>query len=153
MKDKRTVIRRLRRLGAVNSFLGRAEVNSLHSVMREGELVEYAISGWYESDRDAKGYGMLVATNQRLIIFDKVFTQIFVEDIPYDMIAEIDYGMGPINGCLSVMARTQKFTFKSIKNHRLLTMARLLEQKNSEYHFPGAQNYGPSRAWDNGFTS
>ena len=149
MTSKQAIVKRLRRLGAVNSFFGRAEVNSLYKILRADELLEYAIFGWYESDRGHKGYGLLAATNQRLLIFDKVFTQYFVEDIPYDMVAEVDHGHGPLNGCLNVVARTQHFCFKSIKNTRLNKMSRLLEQKIQDYHYPGAANYGPSRLWNN----
>lgn len=152
MSDRSTIVRRLHQLGAVNSFLGRAEVFNLHRVLRPQELIEYAICGWYESDRGNKGYGMLVATNQRMLMFDQVFTQRFVEDMPYDMLAEVDHGSGPLSGCLTVVVRTQKFCFKSIKTLRLQRMARLLEQKIQDYHFPGAANYGPSQVW-NGVTA
>ena len=86
------------RLNGAEMWLGKREINELPSILWEDELPERIIQGFY-----AKGNGILVATNKRLVFVDKgMMWGLRVEDFPYDKISSIEYNTGLIFGEITI---------------------------------------------------
>ncbi|HYG59125.1 MAG TPA: PH domain-containing protein [Symbiobacteriaceae bacterium] len=88
----------LKQLPGANIWFSKAEIKELPNILWEDELPERIIAGYY-----AKGNGILVATNKRLVFIDKgLMWGLRVEDFPYDKISTIEYNTGMLLGDLTI---------------------------------------------------
>ena len=71
----------------------RTELHRLPTLMREGEVLEVVVSGIH-----GLGWGILVATNQRVLSVDKGIVTFRVEDIGYDSIKAVNAKTGIVGG-------------------------------------------------------
>ena len=83
---KQELLDQLKSLGKKPPFLARAEFKILPKLLLPGEKVEDLVVGIYVGT-----YALMVSTDSRLIIIDKMPGALVTEDIPYDMIAEVEY--------------------------------------------------------------
>jgi hypothetical protein len=99
------------RLGITKSQLGIPEVKELTRVLFKDETVKAFVIGFYDG-----GYGMLVATDLRLIFLDvMVFGRIKVDDIPYSSIGSIELELGIFFGQISIFTRPRNYKFWWLK--------------------------------------
>lgn len=83
-----------------SKYLGKREINKLPELLWENEEFETLIQGVYND-----GFGILCATNRRLIFIDKkIFFGIKIEDFSYDKISSISYETGLIHGKIKIYA-------------------------------------------------
>ncbi len=101
---------RLRALGASMYVLTRPEVGKLASLLHEDEKIEAFVYGVYSA-----GWGMLVATDRKLIFVDKVFFDLKVDELPYSMISAIDHSFGHYFAKVVVHTRSKDYSFKRIR--------------------------------------
>jgi hypothetical protein len=122
MVHRREIEAQLKSVGVVIKSWGAAEVRELANIAVPGEEIKSLINGWYEN-----GFATLVATNQRLLLIDKKPLYLAVEDLRYDMIAEVDYSAGVLSAQLCVNTVNKRMEFKSIRHRRLRDMAALVQ--------------------------
>ncbi len=115
----------LDKLGVGTFPFCRAELKELPNLMIPGEEVEQIMAGRYNAS-----YAIIVATNFRILIIDKKlgFGLVF-EDIPYDMLAEVEYIRMPFASKLIVFARSKKIEFKAYNAAPVKQFAQYLEQR------------------------
>ena len=138
-----TVDDQLRRTGHRIGIWGRSEVKELCNILLPGEQILDCVNGHY-----LNGFAMLCATNQRIILVDSKPMFLTVEDIRYDMIAEIDYTHRLLDSTVKIFTPTKSLLFTSwniARMRRLATNAqqhvlaiRQFQQANSQSF---AQNY------------
>lgn len=94
-------------LGATKSQLNSPEVKYLPRVLFENETIKAYIIGFYEG-----GYGMLVATNLRLLFVDvMVFGRVKVDDIAYGTVNGTELELGIFFGTVKLVTRAGKYRF------------------------------------------
>ena len=112
MADLKDIEEQIKRSGASKSFLTRREIKSLPGILWEDENVEKIAQGYY-----AKGTGILVATNKRLVFIDKgMIYGLRVEDFPYDKISSIQYETGLMSGKIVIFTSGNKAEIKHVYN-------------------------------------
>ena len=85
-------------LSGAAKFLASKELKALPGILWHDENVEMIVQGLY-----GKGFGILVATNKRVIFVDKgLLFGLRVEDFPYDKISSIQYETGLIYGTMTI---------------------------------------------------
>ena len=143
MSDKATAIdQALRRIGGINRFLRRREINELPSVLWEDELPEMVVTGLYNDSK-----GILVATNQRLLFLDKGFMSFKMEDFSYDKITSIESKTGMLEGEITIYASGNKEEIKSIPKDLTRPFADFLGAKvsrSSKPSLPSSETSSPS---------
>jgi Bacterial PH domain/Short C-terminal domain len=105
------------------------EINELPKILWVDEDVEKAVSGVYES-----GYGLLVATNKRLIFVDKGFSSLRVEDFPYDKITSIHYKTGRFFGDITIFVSGNKATMKNIPKGEVGSFTEYVRARTTAIH-------------------
>lgn len=94
----------------VSRLLSRKEVKELPNILWEDEELEKLVQGRY-----GKGFGILAATNKRLIFVDKGFlVGLRVEDFPYDKITSIQYETGLFFGKVTIFSSGNKAEIDNI---------------------------------------
>ncbi len=102
------------RIDAPSRILGRREINELPNILWEDEVVEKIVQGSY-----AKGIGVLVATNKRLIFVDKgLMGKIRVEDFAYDKISSIQYSTGIVFGKITIFTSGNKADIENVEKQQ-----------------------------------
>src|SRR5690349_14341378 len=86
MVTLKEVEKQLTAIGANNRYWGRAEIIELQHILVPGEQIKAHLTGRYQG-----GFANFVATDQRLLLVDKKLFYLTVEDMRYDMIAEVDF--------------------------------------------------------------
>lgn len=127
MIDPRVVKQQLHRVGADQAFWGRPELAELPKIMIDGEVIEYVRHGHY-----AGGFATLVATNHRLLLVDKKPLFLTVEDIRYDMVAEVDYGHQFVGGTIHIRSFSKDLKFQSFDTKGLRQIAGFVQHKVME---------------------
>lgn len=86
-----------------NFIVNSREIKELPNILWEDENIEKVVSGFYD-----KGWGVLVASNKRIIFVDKGLFGIKVEDFPYDKVTSIQYETGMVWGKITIFASGNK---------------------------------------------
>lgn len=98
----------LRRAGYNFRFWGRAEVRELPNILMADEVIQHCVNGRYQG-----GFALLCVTNHRLLLVDRKLMFLSVEDVRFDMIAELDYTSQFVDGTIHVVTPNRKLTFIS----------------------------------------
>lgn len=134
MVTLRHVEEQLAQLGCKFRFFARAEVRELPHILMPDETILCAINGRY-----ANGGALLVATNHRLLLIDKKPLFLAVEDIRFDMIAEVDFNARLLSSTARIITPTRELTFTSYNQTRLRELvgnlqARIIELRERYIH-------------------
>jgi hypothetical protein len=89
MVSHREVERQLKAIGAEFRFWNKPEIRELKHVLVHGERIMHCVSGRYEA-----GFAILCITDQRVLLIDKKPFYLTLEDVRYDMVAEVDLVIG-----------------------------------------------------------
>lgn len=155
MVDRKVIDAQLQRIGVTIKQWGAAEVRELANIMVPGEQIVSHINGWYEN-----GFATMVATDHRLLLIDKKPLYLAVEDIRYDLIAEVDYSAGVLSAQLCMSTVNKQLRFKSMRHKQLRDLAALVQvqvmrsrQQQQQQSMPIAQQFTQPVADDQGHPS
>lgn len=118
------VEKQLEAIGANSRFWGRAEIVELQHILIPGEQIQSLINGRYQG-----GFATFVTTDQRLLLVDKKIFFLTVEDMRYDMIAEVDFSAQLLSGTIQVCTPTKNLTFTTFKPKPLREVASYIQQR------------------------
>ena len=95
---------------------GRSEARELVNILHDDEEIYDLVNGYYEA-----GFALLVATDSRVMIVDKKpLNYLTVEEVRYDMIAEIDYSHRLLTAHVNIATGNNKMMrFTSLNQKRL----------------------------------
>jgi hypothetical protein len=118
------VERQLNTIGANNRFWGRAEIIELQHILVPGEQIQACLYGRHQG-----GFATFVTTDQRLLLVDKKIFYLTVEDMRYDMIAEVDFSAQLLSGTMRVCTPTKNLSFTTYKPQVLRQVASYIQQR------------------------
>jgi len=122
-KPLRDIQLQLAELGATRSQLKQREVLELPKVLFETEIVKAFVIGFYDG-----GYGMMVATDLRLLFIDVMpFGRVKVDDVPYNMVGSTALQLGMLFGTVTVFARANTYKFWWLKKDNAVDFNDYLE--------------------------
>lgn len=127
MVDPKNIKLQLKRLGVTTPFFGKPEHNELPHIIIEGEEIQHIINGRYSG-----GFATLCATNHRLLLIDKKVFFLNVEDIRYDMIAEVDFGQQMIGATIHIRSFSKDLMFQSFKKPELREITGFIQHRVME---------------------
>lgn len=112
------VRQQLKRIGVNFQFLGHAELDELPHILFDNEQIQHAVRGRYEG-----GFAVLVTTNYRVLLIDKKLFYLTIEDMRYDMIADVEFNHRLVDATvrLGTVNKTLRFTAYSHGKLRLMT--------------------------------
>lgn len=150
MISAKAVSQQLRRVGCNYTLWGRTEVGELASILMDDEQILQAVNGYYDG-----GFALLCTTNYRVLLVDKKPLALTVEDLRYDMIAEVDYGSRIITSVLHIYTplRTLDFTSWSmdrLRNSMNYIQQRVMELRNNDFlstQFANKPTTSPIQTW------
>lgn len=142
MVDVKTVDAHLRAAGCSFRVFGRLEIRELSKVLTPDEVVMQAAFGYYEN-----GFAILAVTNHRLILIDQKPMFLTIEDIRFDMIAEVDFNHRLLDARIRVYTLNKTLIFTSWSHRRLRKLLDYLQQRVMQLrsgHSPiMQQQFGP----------
>lgn len=113
--------------GCTIRYWGRAELRELANILLPGEKVEQCMNGQYEG-----GFAMLAATDLRVLLIDKKPMYLTLEDVRFDMIAEVDYNHNLFNATLRIFTPNQTLRFTGYNQARLRKFFNFVQQRVME---------------------
>ncbi len=131
------VERQLEALGANSKYWGRAEIIELQHILVPEEQIQACVNGRYSG-----GFATFVVTDQRLLVVDKKVFFLTIEDMRYDMIAEVDFSAQLLSGTIKVCTATKTLTFTTYKPKVLRQIASYIQQRVMQVR----QQYTPQQA-------
>lgn len=117
----------LKRIGCNFQFWGRSELKELAHVLFPGEIVEHCVNGTYEG-----GFALLAATDQRVLLIDKKPMYLTLEDVRFDMIAEVDYNHRLINATIFIRTPNKSLRFSAYNHARLRKLFQFVQMRVME---------------------
>lgn len=135
MKSLSEIELQLSKLGVHNRFWNRAEVVELKDVLAHDEQITNAVNGRYDG-----GFCLLVATDRRLLLIDKKIWYLSMEDVRFDMIAELDYCARLLDATLSVRTLNKILRFTSFKKPQLRSLTTYLQERVMELRHQSVQS-------------
>jgi hypothetical protein len=127
MIDLNQVENQLKRVGCNYRFWGRPEIRELQNILVPGEIIAQAANGRYEN-----GFALLVVTNHRLLLVDKKPMFLTLEDIRFDMIAEVDYNSQLLDGTIRVITPNRVLNFTGWNHGRMRAILNYTERRITE---------------------
>jgi hypothetical protein len=121
----------LKRVGCNFRFWGRPEIRELANVLLPDEIIAGCTNGRYEG-----GFALLCVTNLRMLLIDKKPMFLTLEDIRFDMIAEIDFSARLMDSTLRVITPNRMLVFNAWSNHRLRQILNYTQQRVMEIRQP-----------------
>lgn len=131
----------LRNIGFNANVRARQEISLLPKILMPGEIIEKVITGTYVSF-----VSLFVATNKRLLVVDKKFGSLIVEDIPYDMIGEVQYKQTPFKCQMTIYTGSKNLQLNSYHKAKTIAFCEYLEKRMLEERAL-MMNGGHSRTW------
>jgi len=118
---------------------GRSEKRELCHILTKNEKIVGAVNGRYEG-----GFAALVATDQRILLIDKKPLFLSVEDVRYDMIAEIDYSARLFEASVTIMTFNKTLHFRALNKGHLRPLTTYVQQRVMELRQQG-YSYNPDQ--------
>lgn len=117
----------LRYVGCNFRVWGRAEIRELSNVLMADEKIAQAVNGSYEG-----GFAMLVVTSYRVLLIDRKPMLLTIEDIRYDMMAEVDFHNRLMGATVRICTPMRDLVFSSWSNVRLRKCVNYVQQRVME---------------------
>lgn len=127
MVAKESVEAQLKRLGVSLKGWGSGELNELKNILMPHEEITAHSHGWYEN-----GFGTLIATTERLLLIDKKLFHLSIDDVRYDMIAEVTYNARLIDATTRINTMNKTLRFTSMKAARLRALTNYVQARVME---------------------
>jgi len=124
MVTQEDVDEQLKAIGVSFDLWGSTDARELKRILRPGEHVAHALNGYYDG-----GFAVLCVTNLRVLIVDKKPLSLTVEDLRYDMIAEVDYNRRIITANMHIVTPLRTIVFTSWALHRLRESSFYIQQR------------------------
>jgi hypothetical protein len=121
----------LKRIGCNFRFWGRPEIRELTNILLPDEIIAGCTNGRYEG-----GFALLCVTNMRLLLVDRKPMFLTLEDIRFDMVAEIDYSARLFDSTIHVITPNRTLMFKAWSNQRLRKILNYTQQRVMEIRQP-----------------
>lgn len=135
MVDPKVIAKQLKDINFGSSPWNKAEVNELHRIIHEGEVISECVNGMYEG-----GVALLIATELRVLLVDKKpLRYLNVEDFRFDMINEIDFSHRLTSASITISTGGKTLKFKSYNQPRLRHLINLVQQHMSNGKMDQAQ--------------
>lgn len=139
MIKSQIVYDQLKKIGINPRGWGSAAISELPSILMPQETITALVNGWYEN-----GFAALVATNMRLLLVDKKLLHLTIEDVRYDMIAEVDYNAQLFDATIHVTTVNKELKFTSTRQRRLRALCnhvqhRVMEVRHHNMNFAWQQ--------------
>lgn len=129
----------LKDIGCNFRFFGRPEVRELAKILQPSEIIAHAVNGYYEG-----GFALLVVTDQRLLLIDRKPMFLTIEDIRFDMIAEIDFNHRLLNATARIFSMNKSLVFTTWNHARLRLLVDHLQHQVMQFrtgqHIPAVQD-------------
>ncbi len=138
MIDLFKVERQLVSVGFKNKFFGRPEVKELCNILSPNEVIRHAVMGHYQG-----GFAFIVATDGRVLLVDKKVWFLTLEDIRYDMVAEVDFCSRLLDATISVVTFNKTLVFSSWHKQSLRQLSKFVQQRVTEIRHIEAGMYEP----------
>ena len=133
MVSMKQITKQLRKIGCDYAVWGRSEIRELTNILMDDEQIQQAVNGYYDG-----GFALLCVTNYRVLIVDKKPLALTVEDLRYDMIAEVDYSSRVFTSVFHIYTPMRTLIFTSWSISKLRTsmnyiQQRVMELRNNDY--------------------
>lgn len=119
------IIEEIKSIDTVKNVHNKREVKELPNILWENEHIEHIAPGFYSG-----GWGIVVATNERLLIIDKGITgSLKVEDFPYSKINSIQFKTGMLMGEIEIFSSGNKAKIDNIDKKLVRNLAEHVRSK------------------------
>lgn len=122
MVHLQTVEQQLKSIGCNYRFWGRPEIKELAKILQPGEVVAQCTNGWYDG-----GIALLCVTDHRVLLIDRKPMFLTIEDIRFDMIAEIDFNHRLFNANVRIFSTNKTLSFSTWNHERLRRLVDFLQ--------------------------
>ncbi|MBI4100954.1 PH domain-containing protein [Candidatus Microgenomates bacterium] len=112
------------KIGATRRMLGRGEIQELPRILGADETIEKAVEGVYGG-----GFGLLVATNKRLLFIDKKPMECKVEEVPYSPMMNARYDSGLVFGKITIDSAGKKLEIQKVNKRVVRDFVEHVESK------------------------
>lgn len=97
---------------------GRAEVRELRKILKPGEVIVHCAHGYYHG-----GSGLLVATNDRLLLIDKRPFYLNLEELKYHTIRDVSVKRHFLSATIRIRSGYKNLHFRSISDARIVMIS------------------------------
>src|SRR5664279_742728 len=127
MVTARVVEEQLKAIGCNFKIWGRAEIHELENILMPDEIIAQSVNGTYEG-----GFALLCVTQYRVLLIDKKPMLLTVEDLRYDMIAEVDFNTRVLVSTIRIFTPMRNLVFSSWSHYRLRKLVNYIQQRVME---------------------
>lgn len=124
MRTFQAISKELRLLGASKHVISCREARALPKILHRDETILAFLYGVFE----AGAYALMVSTNERVLYINKTPGNLVVDDIPYDMVASVEFSSGLVWGKVKVFSRSRVYVFSFVKKSYVEPFVGVIEE-------------------------
>ena len=124
MVSRKLLANQLNQTGHRFRIFGRTELKQLRRILNPGEIINQCVFGYYQG-----GSGLLVATDERVLLIDKRPFYLYVEDHDYASVSSVDFTSRLLQGVLYFQAGAKRIVFTSVSDARLAKLKSYIQGK------------------------
>jgi hypothetical protein len=124
MKRFSSIQKELAIAGVPKRIFRTQEARALENILDDNENIIGCIQGLY-----SEGFGLVVATNARLLIVNKSFLWTRIEDESYAMVNSVLYKRGVILGKLTLSTRARQYIFTVLVKDPINSFISIIDNK------------------------
>ena len=145
MRSARDVNEQLKRIGVSFQFFGHPELQELPKILFATEELEHVVRGRYDG-----GFAILCSTNQRVLLVDKKPFFLNIDDMRYEMIADVEFNHRMLDATVRLGTVNKTLRFTSYNHTKLRHLTTYVQQqvmafRQGHQHAP-AQQQQPAQA-------
>jgi hypothetical protein len=114
----------LKRIGVNFQFIGRPELRELAHILFDNEQLQHIVRGRYDG-----GFAILVATNQRVLLVDKKPFYLTIDDMRYEMIADVEFNHRMLDATIRLGTMNKTLRFTAYNHVKLRQMTTFIQQQ------------------------
>src|SRR5581483_12281921 len=115
---------KLTKIGVKKTWFSKPEINELQHILMDGEDIIKCVQGRYTG-----GFALMVATEIRLLLIDKRPLYLTVEDIRYDMIAEVQVSSRLFDATMTIFTVNRQLAFSSTRRQSLRDLCSYVQKR------------------------
>lgn len=127
MVARKTLKKQLADLKLRGWLFGRAEIKELRRLLNPDEIVKQCAYGYYNG-----GSGILVATNERVLLIDKQPLYTNIEEMKYESIRGVECHQKSMQALISIHTSMKRLRFRSFSDARLKLMEDYITERALE---------------------
>lgn len=124
MKKWSAIKKEVALIGGDKSLLNKRPFRALPDILHTHETILGYVYGLFEGG----SFALIVATSKRIVFVNSAWGNLVVDDVPYNMVASVEYSLGVFWGRVTLFSRSKTYQFSLVNKKSIHPFVGVVEE-------------------------